>query len=195
MVSPISPRCTASGFKSTRVCCDFAKGRPPGIVPSGTLVSIRCPTDRIADLRRSSKMGTWRVCIKWALLLQYRQARILRRTGAATGSHRHLRCALLHGYGAPARDRHSGRPRCNSLPRAHTDHEARASSHGVGCHHWPCRRACRKSADCVPAVWCAADRYRDDRLCDRDDYGRGGGRQLAAGVARIAARPERRAQR
>jgi ABC-type antimicrobial peptide transport system, permease component len=56
-------------------------------------------------------------------------------------------------YGAPARDRHSGRPRCSSLPRAHTDHEARASSHGVGCHHWPCRRACRKSADCVPAVW------------------------------------------
>ena len=33
------------------------------------------------------------------------------------------------------------------------------------------------------------------RLCDRGDYGRGGGRQLAAGVARIAARPERRAQR
>src|SRR5207253_5840414 len=57
--------------------------------------------------------------------------------------------------------------------------------------HWPCRRACRKSVVCVPAVWCATDRYRDDRLCDRDDYGRGGGRQLAAGVARIAARPER----
>jgi hypothetical protein len=40
-------------------------------------------------------------------------------------------------------------------------------------------------------LWCAADRYCDDRLCDRDDYGR----QLAADVARIAAGPERRAQR
>jgi hypothetical protein len=37
--------------------------------------------------------------------------------------------------------------------------------------------------------------YRNDRLRDRDDYGRGGGRELAAGVAGIAARPERRAQR
>src|SRR6266436_5915008 len=117
------------------------------------------------------------------------------RTGASIGSHRHLRCALLHGYRAAARDRHSGRPRCNSLPRAHTDHEARTSGHGVGSHHWPCRCTCRNSADCVAAVWCATDRYCDDRLCDRDDYGRGGGRQLAAGVARIAARPERRAQR
>jgi putative ABC transport system permease protein len=37
--------------------------------------------------------------------------------------------------------------------------------------------------------------YRDDRLCDRGDYGCGGGRQLAAGVARVAATPEHRAQR
>ena len=64
--------------------------------------------------------------------------------------------------------------------------------HRHRCRHWPCRRACRESADCVAAVWRAADRYRDDGGCDRDDYGRGGGRQLAAGVARIAAGPERR---
>jgi len=31
--------------------------------------------------------------------------------------------ALLHGDGAQARDRHSDRPRCSSLPRAHADHE------------------------------------------------------------------------
>ena len=64
------------------------------------------------------------------------------RTGAASGSRRHLRCALLHGDGAPARDRHSHRARRGPFQRARAGDEAGSPSHRHRRRRWTCRRAC-----------------------------------------------------
>jgi hypothetical protein len=73
-----------------------------------------------------------------------------RRTGAAVGSHRHVRCALLHGDGASARDRHSGSPWVRISAERHW-HRARTpfSDHNSVRRGW---RRMEKFATIIPVT-------------------------------------------
>ena len=81
------------------------------------------------------------------------------------------------------------------VERARAGHEAGPSAHRHRRRRRARRRAWPEPADCVAAVRRAADRCDDAGRRDRDDCARGRRRLLAAGVARVAARPERRASR
>ena len=65
---------------------------------------------------------------------------------------------------------------------------------GIGVVAGPRRRARPQPADCVAALRRAADRRDDAGRGDGDDRARGRDRVRSASLARLAARPERRAQ-
>ena len=103
-----------------------------------------------------------------------------------------LRRAVVRRGGAPPRDRHPHGTRCGPGQRPCAGDEAGPGAHDRG---YPRRiggglRA--QSPDRVVAVWRRADRSDHDGGGHRDDYSGGVRRLLAAGVARIAGRPQRR---
>ena len=100
-----------------------------------------------------------------------------------------------HGRGAPPRNRHSDGARSRAVSRAGAGHGRGFSAHDHRRRHRTRSRLCTKPANCIAAIWRAADRHHDDGCRDSHYFAGGGRLMLAAGMARVTAGPECNAQR